>query len=167
LRINGAIRAGVVRLIDESNNQVGIIDRNEAISRAQEAGLDLVEVSPKSDPPVCRIIDYGKWLYEQKRKQRESRKKSRHHASILKEIRLKPETDKHDLDIKVSHAKEFLEKGYRVQFTMLFRGRQILHQDRGYEILEQIAKSLEELARVERLATMTHRRMTLVLVPKK
>jgi len=146
---------------------VGIIDRNEAINRAQEIGLDLVEVSPKSNPPVCRIIDYGKWLYEQKRKQREGRKKSHHHASILKEIRLKPETDKHDLDIKVNHAKEFLEKGCRVQFTMLFRGRQILHKDRGYEILEQIAKSLEELAKVERLATMANRRMTLMLVPKK
>lgn len=146
---------------------MGIINRDEAISRAQEVGLDLVEVSPKSDPPVCRIIDYGKWIYEQKRKQRESRKKSRHHASILKEIRLKPETDKHDLDIKVNHAKEFLEKGYRVQFTMMFRGRQILHQDRGYEILEQIAKSLEELAKVERLATLANRRMTLVLVSKK
>jgi translation initiation factor IF-3 len=167
LRINGAIRAAVVRLIDESNNQVGITDRNEAISRAQEAGLDLVEVSPNSDPPVCRIMDYGKWIYEQRRKQRESRKKSRHHASVLKEIRLKPETDKHDLDIKVNHAREFLQKSYRVQFTMLFRGRQILHQDRGYEILEQIAQSLEELAKVERLAKMTNRRMTLLLVPKK
>ena len=143
------------------------MDRNEAINRAQEVGLDLVEVAPNSNPPVCRIIDYGKWLYEQKRKQRESRKKSHHHASILKEIRLKPETDKHDLDIKVNHAKEFLEKGYRVQFTMLFRGRQMLHKDRGYEILEQIAKSLEELAKVERLATMANRRMTLMLVPKK
>lgn len=130
-------------------------------------GLDLVEVSPKSDPPVCRIIDYGKWLYEQKRKQRASRKKSRHHASVLKEIRLKPETDKHDLDIKVDHAREFLEKGYRVQFTMLFRGRQILHQDRGYEMLEQIAKSLEALARVERVVKLANRRMTLMLVPKK
>lgn len=146
---------------------MGVIDRDEAINRAQEAGLDLVEVSPKSDPPVCRIIDYGKWLYEQKRKQRVSRKKSHHHASVLKEIRLKPETDKHDLDIKVNHAKEFLEKGYRVQFTMLFRGRQILHQDRGYEILEQIAKSFEALAKVERLATVANRRMTLILVPKK
>jgi translation initiation factor IF-3 len=146
---------------------VGIIDRDEAINRAQEVGLDLVEVSPNSDPPVCRIIDYGKWLYEQKRRQRVSRKKSRHHASVLKEIRLKPETDKHDLDIKVNHAREFLEKGYRVQITMLFRGRQILHKDRGYEILEQIAKSLEALAKVERLATIANRKMTLILVPKK
>ncbi len=146
---------------------MGILDRNEAINRAQEVGLDLVEVAPKSNPPVCRIIDYGKWLYEQKRKQREGRKKSHHHVSILKEIRLKPETDKHDLDIKVNHAKEFLEKGCRVQFTMLFRGRQILHKDRGYEILEQIAKSLEELAKVERLSKMANRRMILMLVPKK
>lgn len=129
--------------------------------------MDLVEIAPKSDPPVCRIMDYGKWLYEQKRKQRESRKKSQHHVSILKEIRLRPETDKHDLDVKLRHAHEFLEKGYRIQFTMFFRGRQMLHQDRGHKSLEQIAQFLEEIAKVERPITMTNRRMTLLLVPKK
>ena len=146
---------------------MGIVNKNEAINRAREIGLDLVEVSPKSDPPVCRIMDYGKWLYEQKRKQRESRKKSHRHVSTLKEIRLRPETDKHDLDIKVKHAHEFLQKGHRVQFTMLFRGRQMLHKDRGYEILEQIAQFLDEVAKVERSITMANRRMTLLLVPKK
>lgn len=167
LKVNFAIRAGSVRLIDESNNQVGIVNKDEAISRSQQVGLDLVEVSPKDNPPVCRIMDYGKWLYEQKRKLRESRKKSHHHLSTLKEIRLKPEIDKHDLDIKVRHAHEFFEKGHRVQFTMLFRGRQFLHKDRGYEILEQIANSLEDVAKIERPITMANRRMTLLLVPKK
>ncbi len=136
------------------------------MSRAREAGLDLVEVAPTSDPPVCRIMDYGKWLYEQKRKVRESRKKSQHHTTTLKEIRLRPETDKHDLDIKLNHARQFLEKGHKVQFTMLFRGRQMLHKDHGYAMLEQITQLLEDLAKVERPGRMAGRRMTLLLVPK-
>jgi len=125
-----------------------------------------VEVAPTSDPPVCRIMDYGKWQYQQKRKIREAHKKSQHHSTTLKEIRLRPETDKHDLDIKLNHAREFLEKGHRVQFTMFFRGRQMLHQDRGYEILNHIIESMEDLAKVERPSRMAHRRMTLLLVPK-
>ena len=156
----------MVRLIDELNNQAGIVERREAISRAREAGLDLVEVAPTSDPPVCRIMDYGKWLYEQKRKIREGRKKSQHHSATLKEIRLRPETDRHDLAIKLNHAREFLEKGHKVQFTMFFRGRQILHQDRGYEILNEIAESMQDLAKVDRPSRVTHRRMTLSLAPK-
>jgi len=153
-------------VIDESNNQVGILNTRDALGRAREAGLDLVEVAPTSDPPVCRIMDYGKWLYEQKRKTREAHKKDHRHAATLKEIRLRPETDKHDLDIKLRHAHEFLEKGHKVQFTMFFRGRQMLHRDHGYAMLEQITQSLEDLARIERPARMTGKRMTLLLVPK-
>lgn len=145
---------------------MGIVSRDEALEKAREVGLDLVEVAPTSDPPVCRIMDYGKWLYQQKRKNREAYKKSHQHVATLKEIRLRPETDKHDLDIKVNHAREFLEKGHKVQFTLFFRGRQMMHREKGYEILEQIAKSLEELAKVERPAKMTGRRMSLLLVPK-
>jgi translation initiation factor IF-3 len=137
-----------------------------AMGRAREAGLDLVEVAPTSFPPVCRIMDYGKWLYEQKRSIREAHKKSHRHNTSLKEIRLRPETDKHDLDIKLNHAREFLEKGHKVQFTMFFRGRQMLHQDQGYEILKHIAESMDDLSKVERPARMAHRRMTLLLVPK-
>ena len=166
LRINGGIKAETVRLVDESNNQVGIVNLSEALSKAREAGLDLVEVSPESKPPVCRIMDYGKWLYQQKRKIRDAHKKSAHHGGTLKEIRLRPETDKHDLAIKVNHAREFLEKGHKVQFTMLFRGRQLLHQDLGYAVLDQITQSLEDLAKVERPGKMTGRRLTLLLVPK-
>jgi translation initiation factor IF-3 len=136
------------------------------MEHAREAGLDLVEIAPTSDPPVCRIMDYGKWLYEQKRKERESHKKSIQHASTLKEIRLRPETDKHDIDIKVQHARDFLEKGHKVQFTMLFRGRQMLHQDRGQEILEQIAEALADAAKVEQTGRLLNRRMTLTLVPE-
>lgn len=136
------------------------------MGKARDAGLDLVEVSPTSDPPVCRIMDYGKWLYEQKRKLRESRKKSQLHAGTLKEIRLRPETDQHDLDVKMKHARQFLAKGHKVQFTMFFRGRQMLHQDRGYEVLTHIAEEIADIAKVERPGRMANRRMTLLVVPK-
>ena len=125
-----------------------------------------MEVAPESNPPVCRIMDYGKWLYQQKRKIRDSHKKSVRHMGMLKEIRLRPETDKHDLAIKVNHAREFLEKGHKVQFTMLFRGRQLLHQNLGYAVLDQVIQSLEDLAKVDRPSKMTGRRLTLLLVPK-
>jgi len=136
------------------------------MGKAREAGLDLVEVAPTSDPPVCRIMDYGKWLYEEKRKFREGRKKSMQHSGTLKEIRLRPVTDKHDLDIKVDHARKFLEKGHKVQFTIFFRGRQMLHQDKGFEILDEISRSLEDLSKVDRPGRMSNRRMTMLLVPK-
>jgi len=166
LRVNGGIKVDTVRLVDEENNQVGIISKNDALSRAREAGLDLVEVAPTSDPPVCRIMDYGKWQYQQKRRLRESHKKSQKHVATLKEIRLRPETDKHDLDIKVKHAREFLEKGHKVQFTVFFRGRQMLHKDHGYNLLDQITESLQELAKIERPSKMSGRRMTMMIVPK-
>ncbi|UCF44583.1 MAG: translation initiation factor IF-3 [Planctomycetota bacterium] len=166
LRVNTAIRVDTVRLIDESNNQAGIVDVREAISRAREVGLDLVEVAPTSDPPVCRIMDYGKWLYQQKRKVREAHKKHHHHSTTLKEIRLRPETEKHDLDIKLRHAREFIEKGHKVQFTIFFRGRQMLHKEQGYAMLEQITETLQDLAKVERPGAMSGKRMTLLLVPK-
>lgn len=137
-----------------------------ALSQAREVGLDLVEVSPTAEPPVCRIMDYGKHLYEQKRKFKEGRKKSHQHAGSLKEIRLRPETDTHDLEIKLKKAHEFLEKGHKVQFTMFFRGRQMLHQDRGHEILGRIVELMEEVSKVERPSRMSSRRMTMLLVPK-
>lgn len=166
LRTNGRIKAKIVRLIDESNDQLGILDIREAMDRARDAGLDLVEVAPTSDPPVCRIMDYGKWLYQQKRKVREAHKKHQYHSTTLKEIRLRPETDKHDLDVKLNHAREFLQKGHKVQFTVFFRGRQMLHKDHGYTILEQITQSLQDLAKVERPSRMSGRRMTLLVTPK-
>jgi translation initiation factor IF-3 len=111
-------------------------------------------------------MDYGKWQYEQKRKIREAHKKSQHHNASLKEIRLRPETDTRDLEIKLNHGREFLEKGHKVQFTMFFRGRQMLHRDRGYEMLQQITETMQDLAKVERPARMAGRRMTLLLVPR-
>ena len=166
LRINGGIRADHIRLVDEANNQVGVVPREEALSKAQEAGLDLVEVAPNSEPPVCRIMDYGKWLYQQKRRVRDAHKKTQHPIATMKEIRLRPETDKHDLEIKVGHAREFLEKGHRVQFSVFFRGRQMLHREQGNEMLNAIVGTLQDVAKIERPSMMTGRRMTLLLVPK-
>ena len=165
LRINGGIRADKVRLVDAENNQVGIVERLFALEKSREANLDLVEVSPTSDPPVCRIMDYGKWVYEQKRKVREARKKT-HHAGSLKEVRLRPETDAHDIEIKVKHAREFIEKGHKVQFTLIFRGRQMLHKDKGAEVLSKIVESLGDVAKVDRSNEMMGKRMTLVVAPK-
>jgi translation initiation factor IF-3 len=165
LRINGGIRAEKVRLVDAENNQVGIVDRLFALEKSREANLDLVEVSPTSEPPVCRIMDYGKWVYEQKRKVREARKKT-HHAGGLKEIRLRPETDAHDIEIKVKHAREFIEKGHKVQFTLIFRGRQMLHKDKGTEILGKIVESLSDVAKLDRSNELMGKRMTLVIAPK-
>ncbi len=153
-------------MIDESNEQFGIVERYIAISKANDAGLDLVEVSPTSDPPVCRIMDYGKWQYEQKRKHKEGRKKSHVHNTPMKEIRLRPETDPHDLGIKLRKARQFLEKGHKVQFTMFFRGRQMLRQNTGHEILKNIAENMEEIAKIDRPSKMSNRRMTILLAPK-
>jgi translation initiation factor IF-3 len=166
LRVNGGVKAETIRLIDEEDNQVGVVRKEDALARAREVGLDLVEVAPTSDPPVCRIMDYGKWVYLQKRRMRDSHKKTLHHVATLKEIRLRPETDTHDLEIKVKHAREFLEKGHKVQFTVFFRGRQMLHKEHGYEVLNRVTESMEDLAKVERPSAMTGRRMTLLLVPK-
>jgi translation initiation factor IF-3 len=155
------IRISPVRLIDEKNNQVGVVETYEAKSMARDAGLDLVEVSPNADPPVCRIMDYGKWLYEQKRKHKQSQKKQ--HVMVLKEIRLRPKIDEHDLNIKIDHAIKFLEKDYKVQFTMLFRGREMIHVDHGYEMMNQILEAIQDHAKLERAAKMTGRRMTMII----
>ena len=154
-------------MIDESNNQLGVINRDEALEKARETGLDLVEVAPMNEPPVCRLMDYGKWIYEQKRKEREAHKKNIRHTITLKEIRLRPETDKHDLEIKLNHGREFIDKGHKVQFTIVFRGRQVMHRDMGFEILEQITQSLIDVSKIERPAQMNGKRMTLLLVPRK
>jgi translation initiation factor IF-3 len=167
MKINGGIKSPSVRLIDGNNNQVGIVDIASAMTMANDAGMDLVEVSPNSAPPVCRLMDYGKWLYEQKRKVRDAHKKNVRHVSTLKEIRLRPETDKRDIEIKVAHGREFLEKGHKVQFILFFRGRQMLHREQGYEVLEQIAQSLDDVAKVEQSARMTGRRLSIMLVSKK
>ncbi len=164
MRVNEQIRYSRVRLISESNEQVGIIPTHEALNMAREAGLDLVEVSPTAEPPVCRIMDYGKWLYQQKRKQKLNQKKQ--HSITLKEIRLRPKIDDHDREIKISHAAKFLEKGHKVQFTILFRGREMMHQEYGIEMFNEILNTLADTAKLEREPVKLGRRMTMVVAPK-
>ncbi len=164
MRLNDQIRISPVRLIDENNNQVGIVDLVDAKNKAFEAGLDLVEIAPEATPPVCRVMDFGKYLFEQKRKTKQSQKKQ--HKIVLKEIRLRPKIDPHDLETKVNHARKFIEKGYKVQFTMMFRGREMLHIDQANEIMEQVLGELGEAAKLERPSIRQGRRMTMVVVPQ-
>ena len=157
------IRIPQVRVIDADNNQIGVIRTIEAMGMAREAGLDLVEVAPKSEPPVCRLMDYGKWKYEQKKKDHKSRVKQ-HHV-VLKEVRLRPKIDSHDRDFKMKKAKQFLEKGSKVQFTMLFRGREMMHLELATNIFDEITKELEGLGKIEVPARRQGRRMTMVIAP--
>jgi len=131
------------------------------MSMADEKGLDLVEVAPDARPPVCKIMDYGKFKYLQKKKEHDARKKS--HATQLKEIRLRPKIDTHDRDYKINRARTFLKQGHKVQFNMLFRGREMAHQSVGKAVMDGIVKELEEISKVERPARMEGRRMTLLL----
>ena len=163
LRINERIRISPVRLIDAENEQVGIVDTDRAMAMAREAGLDLVEVAPSSRPPVCRIMDYGKWKYQQKKK--EAKAKAHSKQSELKEVRLRPGTDEHDLNIKMERARDFLGEGHKVQFTMMFRGRQMAHKDIGFRGFDQIVKDLEEIAKVEVPPRSMGRRMTMIIAP--
>lgn len=140
-----------------------MIELAEAKQMAKDAGLDLVEVSPNSTPPVCRIMDYGKWKYQQRKKEQKARTNSK--QSELKELRLRPKIDKHDLDIKMGKAKSFLEEGHKVQFTMLFRGREMVYRERGMNAMADIRDQLEEISKVETMPRMMGRRMTMVLAP--
>lgn len=130
---------------------------------ARELGLDLVEVAPNSDPPVCRIMDFGKMKYEQKKK--DHRAKMKQHQVVLKEVRLRPKIDTHDRDVKINHAREFLEKGNKVQFTMMFKGREMAHVDLAHELFAEILAALQDVSKVESPARQQGRRITLVLGP--
>ncbi|KPK86211.1 MAG: hypothetical protein AMJ81_01830 [Phycisphaerae bacterium SM23_33] len=164
LRRNERVRISPIRLIDADGSQVGILDTREALEKARAAGLDLVEVAPQAKPPVCRIMDYGKWKYAQKKKERKA--KARRHATELKEIRIRtPKISRHDLQIKVSRAREFLQRGDRVRFTLRFRGREMAHTDLGQEILAATAASLADIAKVEEGLHMDRRAATMLLVP--
>jgi translation initiation factor IF-3 len=137
---------------------------DQARMKATELELDLVEVAPKAEPPVCRIMDYGKHIYHEQKKEHKARKKA--HAHDLKEVRLSFKIGKHDLDIKVQHAKEFLEDGHRVQFTMIYKGREIAHQSLGEQILKGVVTSLADSAKVERAPFREGKRVGLILAPK-
>ncbi len=164
MRINDRIRAEKVRLINDSGENVGVIDLKEALTMATEAELDLVEVAPAADPPVCRIMDYGKHKYRLKKRQHQGRVRQ-HHAQ-LKALRLSPVIEEHDIQVKLRRAREFLERGDRVTFNMMFRGRQMLHREVGRQVLDHIAAELEEIAKVEVSPTMEGRRLWMVVAPR-
>ena len=163
LRFNNRIRAREVRLIDEEGNQVGIVQIRDAIQMAEDRGFDLVEVAPNAVPPVCRIMDYGKFRYEQSKKESEARK---HQKQVqLKEVRLKPKTDDHDIDTKAKQARKFLLAGDKVKFTLRFRGREIFHPDIGIQMLEGMAEDLRDISVVEQKPLMEGRVLSLLLAP--
>ena len=147
IRINQRIRVPEIRVIGEDGEMLGILPTHEALRRAQERGLDLVEVNPKADPPVCKILDYGKFKYDEKKKARETRIKTA--AFEIKEIKLRPKTDDHDLDFKTRAAQAFLEAGHKVKFTVRFRGREITHPQVAQQQLDHIVQKLEEIAVIE------------------
>ena len=161
-RINGQIRKSPVRVIDEKGNQLGIIPTKDALQKAQDSGLDLVEVSPDSNPPVCRIMDYGKFKYEKSKRSH----KNKSHQTKLKEIRVRPKTGEHDIDFKVKKAIGFLNHKDKVQVTVMFRGREMAHIEEGRKVMEGIIERLEEHGKVVSSPSQQARRMTCTIAPK-
>jgi len=163
-RTNQEIRADAIRLVGDNIDNPGIMTVPEAIKIADDMELDLVEISPKANPPVCKIIDYQKFLYQQKKKQKEMKAKSQ--KVVLKEIRFGPNTDEHDYDFKMKHALKFLEDGAKVKAFVFFKGRSILFKEKGEILLLRLAQDLEEVAKVEQLPKLEGKRMTMFLTPK-
>ncbi|MBF0401955.1 MAG: translation initiation factor IF-3 [Magnetococcales bacterium] len=162
-RINEQIRVPEVRLIDEKGEQVGIVSRQEALSRAIEASLDLVEVAPQAKPPVCKIMDYTKFKYQKAVRERLARKKQT--RIDIKEIKFRPATDVHDFDVKLRSIRKFLDDGDKVKCTLRFRGREMAHQDLGMALLHRVRDVLGEEAKVEQVPKLMGRQMTMVLAP--
>lgn len=162
-RINERIRVREVRVIGADSEQLGVMSPEEALAKAREAGLDLVEVAANSKPPVCRIMDYGRYKYEQKKKRSGQQKKA--HAAALKEVKLRPGTDLHDLEFKLNNARRFLMEGDKVKITVMFRGREMVHTYRGREQLEQVFEQLKPLAKLETEPRMEGRFLSMILVP--
>ncbi|MCG3138999.1 MAG: Translation initiation factor IF-3 [Phycisphaerae bacterium] len=163
--MNEQIRISPVRLIDQLGEQVGVVPTAEALARAREAGLDLVEIAPNERPPVCKIMDFGKYKYIQKKKQRLQHKQA--HEIQTKELRMRPKTDTHDRDIKLAKARDFLEEGDKVQFSMIFKGRENAHKDIGMGIFNEIITALADIAKVEAPAKFLGKRLNMVLAPLK
>ena len=164
VRVNESIRAQTVRLISAEGEQLGIMPMKEALATAEREGLDLVEVAPNSDPPVCRIMDYGKYKYQASKKVQGARKKGK--AYQVKEIKLRPHTEEHDLGFKIKNLKKFLMKKARVKVSVIFRGREMSYMDAGIELLERIAEEVTEEGSVEQPPTREGWRLTMVIVPK-
>lgn len=164
IRINDRIRIPQVRVIDDEGNQLGIMSNTEALAMAQEKGMDLVEISPTARPPVCKIMDYGKFKYEESKQARKARKNQ--HVMQIKEVKLRPKIDDHDYNFKVNHARDFLSHRDKVKFTVTFRGREMVHMELGRRILDDVVKDLADIGTVEVPPRVEGRTMTLIMIPK-
>lgn len=162
--INEMIQAAEVRLIGAEGEQIGVVTRDDALDRSANLGLDLVIVADNADPPVCKIMDYGKFKYEEQKKKNEARKKQK--TIDVKEIKLRPNIDSHDYDVKMRSMVKFLKEGDKVKVTMRFRGREMAHQNLGLDVLHRVRDDLEELSKIEQFPKMEGRQMVMVLSPK-
>ncbi|HAT36063.1 MAG TPA: translation initiation factor IF-3 [Rhodospirillaceae bacterium] len=163
-RANEDIEAPEVRLIDEEGGQVGVVGISDALSRADAAGLDLVEVAPNVSPPVCKILDLGKFKYEAQKKKSEARKKQK--TIDVKEIKFRPNIEQHDYDVKMRAMRRFLDEGDKVKVTLRFRGREMVHQHLAMKVLERVRNEMDEDAKVEQMPQLEGRQMTMILVPR-
>jgi translation initiation factor IF-3 len=163
-RVNEDIRVPQVRLIDKDGEMIGVVTAREALLRAYDVGLDLVEISPNAVPPVCKILDFGKFKYEQQKKANEARKRQK--VVEIKEIKVRPNIDDHDYEVKMRAARSFIEEGDKVKVTLRFRGREMAHQDLGAKVLERIRTELGETVKVEQMPRLENRQMIMVLAPK-
>ena len=163
--INEQIRDREVRVVSASGEQLGLMSSREAMKLAQEAELDLVKIAPKAQPPVCKIIDYGKFKYEQTRKEKEAKKKQK--TVEIKEVRMSPNIDTNDLNTKINNAKKFLEKGNKVKVTLRFRGREMAHVQQSRHILDDFAETLKDIASIEKAPKLEGRNMSMVLTVKR
>lgn len=162
-RVNDRIRAPEIRLIGPEGQNVGVVTPQRAMELAETAGLDLVEISPNAAPPVCKIMDFGKYKYETQKKEAEARKKQK--VIEVKEVKFRPNTDTHDYDVKMRNVTRFLENGDKVKVTLRFRGREMAHQNLGRELLERVADDIQELGKVENMPKMEGRQMVMMIGP--
>lgn len=162
-RVNDAITTPKIRCIDENGEQLGIISVEQALARADAVGLDLVEVQPNVDPPVCKILDYGKFKYEAQKRANEARKKQK--VVEVKEIKLRPNIDEHDYQVKMRNVRKFIDAGDKVKVTLRFRGREMAHQELGAQVLERVREEMETLTKVEAMPKLEGRQMVMVLAP--
>jgi translation initiation factor IF-3 len=162
--VNRAIRAPQIRLIDHNGDNRGLVDPRDAVRAAEELGLDLVEISPNANPPVCKIMDFGKFKYEQQKKAAEARKKQK--VIEVKEVKFRPNIDDHDYDVKMKNVTKFLEEGDKVKVTLRFRGREMAHAELGRNLLQRVASDVEELGKVEAMPKLEGRQMVMVVAPR-
>ena len=163
-RVNGRIRAPEIRLIGAEGENLGVVTPQRAMELAEQVGLDLVEISPNATPPVCKIMDFGKYKYEQQKREAEARKKQK--IIEIKEIKFRPGTDTHDYDVKMRNVMKFLENGDKVKITLRFRGREMAHQELGLELLNRVAEDVKDVAKVENMPKLEGRQMVMMIAPR-